>query len=342
MTEGSKSMGAMDPMELWRQWYETSSKMWSDAMQGGRESAVDPYGLYRQWVSGMQEFQQKAEEGAESIPQFGGAASMGGVPNVDPDEVRQNMQRWMDATADSYRQAMEASRGMMDLAPKWMRVFEDSRQNLMQQEGIPSDPVSFGVQWYNATSGPVAEFAEGALQKDEVLGPASRFLESYTTFYNVFKKNAEENLGTLQMPSRSDISRVASLVIALEDKVDRIEEAFEDFEYGYTEPASSDSVHKLEERMDRVEGKLDRLLSAVENGPASSGPANGSQAASSGNGSSQSSPSQASQGGDQEEVKATQAAQRKARELGVTLSEVSGTGADGQITVEDVRKKGES
>jgi succinate dehydrogenase/fumarate reductase flavoprotein subunit len=102
-------------------------------MQGGHESTVDPYGLYRQWVSGMQEFQQKAEEGAESIPQFGGAASMGGVPNVDPNEVRQNMQRWMDATTDSYRQAMEASRGMMDLAPKWMRVFEDSRQNLMQQ-----------------------------------------------------------------------------------------------------------------------------------------------------------------------------------------------------------------
>jgi pyruvate/2-oxoglutarate dehydrogenase complex dihydrolipoamide acyltransferase (E2) component len=198
------------------------------------------------------------------------------------------------------------------------------------------------VQWYNATSGPVAEFAEGALQKDEVLGPASRFLEGYTTFYNVFKKNAEENLGTLQMPSRADISRVASLVIALEDKVDRIEEAFEDFEYGYTEPASSESVQKLEERMDRVEGKLDRLLSAVENG--SAGSANGAQSSSSGNGSSQASSSQtdSSQSEAQEEVRATQAAQRKAQELGVTLSEVSGTGADGQITVEDVRKKGES
>lgn len=332
-------------MELWRQWYETSSKMWSGAMQGGGESHVDPYGLYRQWVSGMQEFQQKAEEGAEGIPQFGGAESMGGVPQVDPGEVQQNMQRWMDAGVDSYRQAMEASRSMMDLAPKWMRVFEDSRQNLMQQEGIPSDPVSFGVQWYNATSGPVAEFAEGALQKDEVLGPASRFLESYTTFYNVFKKNAEENLGTLQMPSRADISRVAGLVIALEDKVDRIEEAFEDFEYGYAEPASSDSVQKLEERMDRVEGKLDRLLSVVENGAAASGPANGAQGSASGNsgnGSSQSGSSQASQGEDQGEVRATQAAQRKAQELGVTLSEVDGTGTDGQITVEDVRKKGES
>ena len=333
-------MGAMDPTELWRQWYETSSKMWSDAMQGGREGSVDPYGLYRQWVSGMQDAQKKMEESAEGIPQFGGAESMGGVPRVDPDEMRQNMQRWMDATADSYRQAMEASRGMMDLAPKWMRVFEDSRQNLMQQGDIPSDPVSFGVQWYNATSGPVAEFAEGALQKDEVLGPASRFLESYTTFYNVFKKNAEENLGTLQIPTRADISRVAGLVIALEDKVDRIEDAFEDFEYGYTEPASSDSVSQLEERMDRVEGKLDRLLSAVE-GMSASG-SQGSSSSNSGNSGNSGNGTARTPQASGEEVKATQAAQRKARELGVALSEVSGTGADGQITVEDVRKKGES
>jgi pyruvate/2-oxoglutarate dehydrogenase complex dihydrolipoamide acyltransferase (E2) component len=42
------------------------------------------------------------------------------------------------------------------------------------------------------------------------------------------------------------------------------------------------------------------------------------------------------------EITATDAARRKAREIGVDLSEVVGTGAGGQVTVEDVRKKGES
>ncbi|MBA3635019.1 MAG: E3 binding domain-containing protein [Rubrobacteraceae bacterium] len=42
------------------------------------------------------------------------------------------------------------------------------------------------------------------------------------------------------------------------------------------------------------------------------------------------------------EITATDAARRKAREMGVDLSEVVGTGTDGQVTVEDVRKKGES
>ena len=333
MTDGARGM---DPTELWRQWYETSSKMWSEALQGGREGYMDPYGLYRQWMSGMQEARGKMEEAYEGVPQFGDAASMSGMPQVNPEELRQNMQRWMDATAEGYRRAMEASRGMMELAPQWMRVFEESRQNLMAQEGIATDPLLLGVQWYNATSGPVAKFAESALQNDEVLGPASQFLETYTTFYNVFKRNAEEYLGNLQMPTRSDISRVAKLVIALEDKVDRIEEAFEDFEYGYTEPASSESVQQLEDRMDRIEGKLDQLITAM--GQSSSGGANSQQsAAASGSNGSSSASASASQ-----EIKATQAARRKADELGVTLSEVEGTGADGQITVEDVRKRGES
>jgi pyruvate/2-oxoglutarate dehydrogenase complex dihydrolipoamide acyltransferase (E2) component len=39
------------------------------------------------------------------------------------------------------------------------------------------------------------------------------------------------------------------------------------------------------------------------------------------------------------EIRATAAARRKAQELGVDLSEVHGTGANGQITVDDVRRE---
>ena len=42
------------------------------------------------------------------------------------------------------------------------------------------------------------------------------------------------------------------------------------------------------------------------------------------------------------EIRATDAALRTARELGVDLAEVEGTGSGGQITVGDVRRKGES
>jgi pyruvate/2-oxoglutarate dehydrogenase complex dihydrolipoamide acyltransferase (E2) component len=114
--------------------------------------------------------------------------------------------------------------------------------------------------------------------------------------------------------------------VNLEEKVDRIEEVLEDFEYGYAEPATSESVQQLGNRLDRVEGKLDRLLAALE------GAQNGEVVAE----------AVAETNGSATEVSATDAARRKARELGVDLSGVEGTGSDGQITVEDVRRKGDS
>jgi pyruvate/2-oxoglutarate dehydrogenase complex dihydrolipoamide acyltransferase (E2) component len=150
-------------------------------------------------------------------------------------------------------------------------------------------------------------------------------------------------------------------VVALEDKMDRLEEAFEDFEYGYASPATAESVQGIEERigkledslgyveggtsdtttadsvsglkkrLDDVEGKLDQILTALQNAPQ--------------NGSSPTEASQqedAAQEDESEETSATAAARRKARELGVNLAEVEGTGLDGQITIDDVRRKGAS
>jgi predicted RNase H-like nuclease (RuvC/YqgF family) len=66
--------------------------------------------------------------------------------------------------------------------------------------------------------------------------------------------------------------------VGLEDKLDRLEEAFEEFEYGYAKPATDETVSALEERIGglekklddnrsdlaRVEDKLDRLFAALD------------------------------------------------------------------------------
>jgi polyhydroxyalkanoic acid synthase PhaR subunit len=150
-------------------------------------------------------------------------------------------------------------------------------------------------------------------------------LQSYASFYKVFKRNSEEYLKNLQLPVRSDITRIAGLVVNLEEKVDRVEEVLEDLEDTGTttiEPASAEAIENLEARLDRVEGKLDRLISALE-GEAQNDGAPGTN-------------------GSVVEVRATDAARRKARELGVDLADVEATGANGEVTVGDVRRKGES
>jgi polyhydroxyalkanoic acid synthase PhaR subunit len=293
----------MDPAELWRQWMESGSRMWSDGQ-------VDPFGFYSRWFEGMREVQERMI-GAAPEP-------VAGKP-----EVRDLWQRWFEMTQDSWRKSAEMGQSAMELLPRWVQMLDEARTNLLAGGVPPSDPLQLATQWYNATSGPYSDFVGDVIEREEFLEPSSRFLQSYASFYKVFKRNSEEYLKNLQLPVRSDITRIAGLVVNLEEKVDRIEEVLEDFEYGYSEPATSESVKALEERLDRVEGKLDRLLAALEgarDGDAQVAETNGSVA----------------------EVRATDAARRKAREMGVDLSEVEGTGNGGQVTVEDVRRKGES
>jgi pyruvate/2-oxoglutarate dehydrogenase complex dihydrolipoamide acyltransferase (E2) component len=290
----------MDPMELWRQWFEAGSRVWADVLRGAGESYADPFGLYRQWfegVEGMRERMVGASDGARAFP--------------DPQEM---WRRWFDATVESWEKSAELGQEMLEITPRWVEMLEEARANLMSVGSFPKDPLEFAVQWYNATSGPFSEFVHDALEEERFLEPASQWLQSYASFYKVFRERSEEYLKSLQVPVRSDITRVAGLIVALEDKVDRIEEAFEEFEYGYARPATAEEQGELEKRLERVEDKLDRLLAALENGSPNGTP----------------------------EIKATDAARRTARELGVDLAEVEGTGNGGQITVDDVRRKGES
>jgi polyhydroxyalkanoic acid synthase PhaR subunit len=313
LTEERGAVSGMDPAELWRQWMESGTKMWSGMTRGAQEDYVDPYGVYRQWFERMREMQERM---IGSVPE----------PVTGNPGVQELWQRWFEMTSDSWQKSAELNQAAMEILPRWMQMLDEARTNLLAGGAPPSDPLQLASQWYNATSGPFSDFVGDVIEREEFLEPSSRFLQHYASFYKVFKRNSEEYLKSLQLPVRSDISRIAGLVVNLEEKVDRIEEVLEDFEYGYAEPATAESVKALEGRLDRVEGKLDRLLAALENGTQNS-VAQTAEESTGTNGST---------------VKATDAARRKAREMGVNLAEVVGTGADGQVTVDDVRKKGES
>ncbi len=348
MTEERGSRSVMDPTDLWRQWYEASTKLWSDAARGAQGGYANPADFYRRWFDGAREMQERMI----------GAAP--GAIEGTPGGMQDMWQRWSQASTATLQKGAELGQNAVDLLPRWTQMLEEARDNLLAGGNLPADPLQFATRWYNATSGPFSDFVGDVIEREEFLEPSSQFLQSYAGFYKVFKHNSEEYLKSLQLPVRSDISRVAGLVINLEDKIDRIEEVLEDFEYTPAKPATADSIEALEGRigniestlervtqtgseaataesvrtlggrLDGVEGKLDRLLAAIEsqNGNAS---ANASANA----------PVQTN-GSATAEVEATDAARRKALELGVDLTRVEGTGADGKITIDDVRKKGDS
>ena len=301
MTKEMRLGSGVDPAELWRRWFEAGTKVWVDVLQGAGGSYADPYVMYRQWFEGADALRQRMISATDGA---------GGSGEPDPREL---YRRWFDATVESWEKSAALGGEMVSTTPRYFEMLDQARANLMSAKSFPKDPLEFAVQWYNATSGPFADFVQDIIEREEFLEPASRWLQSYASFYKVFSGRSEEYLKSLQVPVRSDITRVAGLVVTLEDKVDRLEEAFEEFEYGYAKPATTEEVGELDKRLDRVEGKLDRLLVVLENGTAQNGV-----------------------------PEATDAARRKARELGVDLSEVEGTGSGGQITVDDVRRRGGS
>lgn len=388
MTEQGGVVSGMDPTELWRKWYETSTSAWSEMTRATGNNPMDPYGVYGKWFDNLRDMQESM---GVSMSTPGDGAS-----------VQNLWQRWYEMTAAGMQKGTEMSQNAVEILPRWMQMLEQARDNLLSAGTPAADPLQFATQWYNATSGPFSQFVGDLIEREEFLEPSSQFLQSYAGFYKIFKNNSEEYLNNLQLPARSDVTHIAGLVVALEDKVDNIEEMLEDLgdstaataaieapeaatpasvkaldkkvdnveklvkDLGDTAPpeaatpksvqdlekkvdnveamlkdlsgattpeaATPESVQALESRLDGVEDKLDRVLAALENAPRNGGAPTA-----------ETEPVEAeANGAATEEIDATDAAQRKATEMGIDLSTVTGTGNEGRITVDDVRKKGDS
>jgi exonuclease VII small subunit len=382
VSEERRGRAMTDPTELWRQWFETSANIWSNVFESGRENYMDPYGLYRQWFNGLQDLQQQMLGSMGMTPALRNgdpASSKGNKPAslVSPAaaanppaaqspvadaakgqvaEAQNLWKQWFEAAAESWQKTLGLGQEAIELTPRWVAMWDQIRNNFLSAEGYPTDPLQFATRWYNATSGPLSDFVGDLIEREDILDASSKLMQHYASYYKVFRRNSEEYLKSLQIPVRSDITRVAELVVALEDKIDRVDEAFEDFEDGYATPATAESVEAVEKRIGRLESALKRIESgAADTATADSVSSLGKrlddvegkidqliaafQSASSQNGVRAEAQQAEEPQPDGSEVKATAAARRKAQELGVDLRGVTGTGQDGQVTVDDVRRQ---
>ncbi len=249
----------LDPTGLWRQWLETNSRVWSGVVGGDAEALMDPFGLYRQWSTGLQ-------EDARSSP--GGSAPPG-----------EFWTQWVEATTDVWRRYAEYSSILLGFAPQWAEMAREFPRQMFEDGRLPTDPLDFYTRLYNATNGPLSKMIREILENETFLADQRRFLENYATLETVLQGVAERYFGdNLQLATRSDNTRMARLVVGMEGKLDRLEEAFEDFEDGQAKPATAETVGALEGRIEgleqklddnrsdlaRVEEKLDRLLAALD------------------------------------------------------------------------------
>lgn len=181
-------------------------------------------------------------------------------------ELGELWRRWLEATAAGIRNGTAGTESGFagSMAPLWAGMAAELRDEMLSGESLPEDPVRFFLRWYEANAERWSEAADELLKKEEVLESMGRFLEVYASSHKQRRRASEENLKNLRIPTPSDVARVAKLVVLVENKVDRMEEAFGEFIYGDSEPATASAVAGLEERMNRLEGKMDRILAALE------------------------------------------------------------------------------
>jgi polyhydroxyalkanoic acid synthase PhaR subunit len=247
MPKEGNSREPADPMELWEKWYETASRAWSNTPDGSKETYMDPFIIYRTWMKSVGKAQELMQE----------QLIAGSFGSMDP---REAWKRWFETITDILEKSSARGADPFGLTTQWLEMMKEARSRILADENIPADPFTLMKQWYDATSESWAKVIGDIIGTEKFMESASQFLESYASLYKTFRRANEEFFSNLQLPTRSDIARVAELVIKVEDKVESIEDTLEDFENNYTRAIPAN----LEERLDKVESKLDKLLVAVE------------------------------------------------------------------------------
>lgn len=245
----ARNSNSANPMEVWKQWYDSSTRMWNNLMEGGKESYVDPYGLYRSWLKGVGDATEQGKEASTALP----------FPGLDIQEL---WKQWFDTTTQVWRKATEMGADPLGLTNQWLKLMEESRTRLMSGGSPPTDPFGFFKQWYDTTSESWSRIVGEKFGNEKFIEATSQFLESYTSFYRTLRQSSEEFVRHLQFATRSDMARVSGLVVALEEKVDHIEEALGDFADGSFHIATDESVRKLADDLDRVETSIGALPSS--------------------------------------------------------------------------------
>jgi hypothetical protein len=235
VSEGTRP--GTDPLELWRRWYDATFEAWANFLPGsGEGTRMDPFAPYRQLFEGLQE---------EDL--------------TGPEDLYETWLRWTQATFRTWQRAVETGARFAELAaPRYVEAAGEVQKQMLNGEGgFPMDPMDFYKRLYNATSGPFARLANDVLRDEAYLEISKRSLDYYSVFDGIFRRASEQFFGNLRLPTISDTTQMAGLIVGLDDRVDRVEEMLEDFE---------ERLERVEEKLeglDRIEDKLDLLLAAA-------------------------------------------------------------------------------
>jgi polyhydroxyalkanoic acid synthase PhaR subunit len=223
--QGTSSEAWKDWQEAWKVFYETVSRMWP---------------------------QLGAENKGQTM--FGKPGSFG---MLNPLEA---WTYWTDAVMGNWGKGTD----VQELPAPWLEMLEEVRAKMQMKENATADPVAVLMDWYDTSNEKWSKTLGDAIVTKRFVEAMSYILDGYASFFKMFRQASEAYFSTLQLPTRSDIARLAGLIVNLEEKVDRIEDAFELMGDDSTLVSVGTSLQQLEARLGQVESKLERVLAILE------------------------------------------------------------------------------
>jgi exonuclease VII small subunit len=178
MSSETNAHNSTDPTAIWKDWNETTARMWPGILDNGKEAhrTPFPFDLYNFWMKSA----GGANEQSKASPSS----------NIDPMKV---WKMWADATA----------------------------------------------------------------------GVWSTTIDAYTHTLRTFCLINDAMLQNIQIPTRSNMTQMATSVAALEERVYTLEDAFVHFEDAYLKATTDQKLEDLTGRLQRIEDKLNTLLEKI-------------------------------------------------------------------------------
>lgn len=245
MPDDTTTPGIPNPFDLWRQWYESYAGPWWSVLGKDNARYLDPFGL------------------AGAFAQDRPATGPGSAP--DPADL---WTQWFTMALQAATHAAGTAHPA-GASEHGQQPVGDASNRPPHGPDLPTDLITAYRRWYEATNQEWSRIAGKVVGSEAFIELVSRSVETYTSAMRSLRRSSEAQLSALQLPTRTDVARVASLVIGLEAKLERIEDALDDSLMSAKLSAQSSagemtvSLTALEERLSRVEGKMDAVLSTL-------------------------------------------------------------------------------
>lgn len=123
------------------------------------------------------------------------------------------------------------------------------------------DPFSLWKNLYEKTEANLNEILNETLQKESFAEYLGHVQSTFLQYQQFIQTTTDKYLKQMNMPTREEISNIASLIINVEDKVENLDQKVED--ELLSNPLSAE-INKLKTNVAKIDKKMDQILKALQ------------------------------------------------------------------------------